>query len=840
MFPAFIFESLKIFSRKEKVTLFTTLLAAFSIVLQRYSGQTDIIIGTPIAGRTRSEFEDVVGFFSNSLVIRTDLSGNPTFRDYLKQVKEVLLGAQTYQDFPFEKLVEELRPARSLSYHPVFQIVFAFQNDSIEPIKMPGLTMSMLEIGKATSQFDLTANIVESSEELGGVFEYNTDLFTEAFITQMTEHFQTLVQDAVTNPGKRLAHLTIMTPGQYYQVVQKWNDVQRPYPQDKCVHEQFEEQVSQTPNKTAVVYEDEQLTYQELNDRANQLAHFLRPLIQPTEIVGLCTECSLDMVIGILGILKAGGTYMPLDPANPQERLAYMLSDANVPVLLTHNKLLPVLPEHTAKVFCLDTDWADIHQKSKLNLTNLTSAQEQACVMYTSGSTGAPKGISITHQAINRLVCNTNYIKISPSDRIAQVANAAFDAVFFEMWGALLNGAQLIGINKDVVLSPRLFAAQLLQQDVTVMFVTTALFNQLASQAPDIFSSLRCLLFGGEKVEPKWVKVVANNNPPEQLLHVYGPTESTTFTTWYQVKGVTEERQTIPIGCPVANTQCHLLDANGQLVPIGGQGELYIGGDGLAQGYLNKPALTAERFVPNPFSSQPGHRLYKTGDLARYLPDGNLEFLTRIDNQVKIRGFRIEMGEIEATLTKHKKVYQAVVVCQGTKSERKRLIAYLILKKGTKDGEGIHFHNFLSGKLPDYMIPSAFIILEKFPFTQNGKIDYQALPTPVLKPFRLVNDHVSPQTPLEVTLENIWRDLLLVEQISVHDNFFELGGNSLLAIQLISRIRQNCQIEMPVRELFLQPTIQGIAEAIQAIQWSLESVERPSSKEQIDREIFKI
>jgi len=543
-------------------------------------------------------------------------------------------------------------------------------------------------------------------------------------------------------------------------------------------------------------------------------------------LVGLCVERSPLMVVALLGILKAGGAYVPLDPEYPQERLQFMLADTQVKVLLTQEKLLKSLPQHQARVVCLDTDWEVINQANQDNLNSTVSAENLSYVIYTSGSTGTPKGVAVTHQAVNRLVFNTNYIQLTPDDCVAQAANIAFDAATFEIWGALLHGAKLAIITKSVLLTPKEFAVNLRSNQVSVLFLTTALFNQLASLIPQAFGSLRYLLFGGEAVDPRWVQEVLDKGRPQYLLHVYGPTENTTFSSWYFVEKLTTTATTIPIGRAISNTQIYLLDQNLQPVPIGIPGELYLGGAGLARGYLNRPELTQEKFIPNPFEElrqhsvsgfpherlqtprTQGSKLYKTGDLVRYLPDGNIEYLGRIDNQVKIRGFRIELGEIETVLNQHGDVQVSCVIARVDTPGEKQLVAYIVPQKDAILTTG-ELRQFVKTKLPEYMVPSAFVILEALPLTPNGKVDRRALPTPELDR-DLLDKYVAPRTQVEEILTQIWASVLKVELVGIHDNFFELGGDSILSIQIIARANQ-LGIVLSPKLLFMHQTISELA-----------------------------
>ncbi|RCJ40837.1 non-ribosomal peptide synthetase [Nostoc minutum NIES-26] len=812
-------QALKALSQQQGVTLFMTLLAVFQTLLFRYSGQSDIIVGTPITGRNQVEVEALIGFFVNTLALRTDLSGNPSFRELLDRVRKVALGAYTHQDLPFEKLLEELQPERDQSRTPLFQVIFVLQKASRQILELPGLTLTPLEVHTGTAKFDLTLEFQETTEGMRGRFEYNTDLFDSATIVRMAGHFRTLLEGIIADPEQLLSNLPLLTAKEQHQLLVDWNDTQVDYPKDKCIHQLFEAQVELTPDAVAVDFEHEQLTYRELNYRANQLAHYLQKLgVKPEVLVGICMERSPLMIVGLLGILKAGGAYVPLDPAYPQERLAFMLDDAQVLVLLTQKSLVE-MPKHQANIICLDTDWEIIKQENKDNPASTTTSNNLAYVIYTSGSTGKPKGVTIPHRAVNRLIFNTNYIHLKPNDRIAQASNTSFDAATFEIWGALLHGARLVEIPYSVILSPQHFASQLGEKEINVLFLTTALFNQLASVVPQAFKGLRSLLFGGEAVDLKWVKEILKHGSPEQLLHVYGPTESTTFTSWYLVQEIAEEATTLPIGRAIANTQIYILDNHYQPVPIGVIGELYIGGDGLARGYLNRPDLTEQNFISSCFSDRPTTRLYKTGDLARYLPDGNIEFIGRLDNQVKIRGFRIETEEIEAVLAKHPSVQQTAITVREDEPGERRLVAYVIphLEQSLSTKE---LHCFLKQKLPDYMVPNTFVFLNALPLNLNGKVDRHVLPVPEYVRQELEDTFLAAQDELEVQLTKIWEQVLGIQPIGIKHNFFDLGGHSLLAMRLFAHIEKTFDKNLPIATLFQAPTIEQLASILRQTGWS--------------------
>jgi amino acid adenylation domain-containing protein len=752
--PQQLLDALEELSQQTGGTLFMTLLAAFQTLLHRYTGQDDIAIGSPIANRHRSEVEGIIGFLVNSLVLRTDLSGDPTFREVLNRVQAVTLAAYDHQDLPFEKLVEELQPVRSLGQNPLFQVVFALQNAPVEQLVLPGLVLSPVELETKTSRFDLELYLWkcadnfrslwgkgwQQSDGLRGVIVYNTDLFDASTIASLRHHFQLLLEGIVDNPDTSISALPLLTIEEQRERLQHWSSHQSSYPTD-CIHQLFEAQVRQNPRAIAIQFGDRQFTYQQLNQGSNQLARYLQRLgIRADLLVGICLERGVEAIAAMLAVLKAGAAYVPLDPTYPAERLHLMLKDAGIAVVLTQKDWADLLQTDKTTVICLEQEWNAIAQESDENLSIPCHAAQLAYVMYTSGSTGTPKGVMVPHRAVNRLVCATNYVQIEPGDRIAQVATLAFDAATFEVWGALLNGAQLIGIERETTLSPTDFVATLQQQQINILFLTTALFNQTVSHIPAAFQSLNYLLFGGEMVNVDRVRSVLQHGKPQHLIHVYGPTENTTFSTWYEVDHVPENATTIPIGQAVANTQVYLLDAHLKPVPAGVNGEIYLSGAGLALGYLNRPELTGERFVSRPVEWEWGRgekgeesptkpqtsNLYKTGDRALYRADGTLEFLGRTDNQIKIRGFRVELGEIEAMITQHPAVQTAVVVVREIEGHH-QLIAYVVPQASAIPTER-ELRSVLKQTLPAYMRPAAFVFLDRLPLTTNGKVDQKALP----------------------------------------------------------------------------------------------------------------
>jgi amino acid adenylation domain-containing protein/non-ribosomal peptide synthase protein (TIGR01720 family) len=806
--PARLSQELQALSLHEGVTLFMALLGAFQTLLMRYSGQEDIVVGTPVAGRQRRETEELIGVFVNTLVLRTDLSGNPTFRQVLRRVREVCLGAYEHQDLPFEKLVETVQPERSLSYSPLFQVLFALEHASAEQIRLPGLTLQRVERASDTSKFDLSMFLSETPAGLMGVIEYSTDLFKAETISRLCRHWEHLLEEMVAHPDQPIAELMLLTQEERQQVLGEWNATQTTYPQKACIHQLAEVWAQDTPDAIAVVFEDQQLTYGELNRRANQLAHYLRSLgVGPEVAVGLCIERSLDLIIALLGILKAGGIYVPLDPSYPQERLAFMLADARVPVLLTQAHLQAQLPSTNAALICLESEWPHIAQQPADNPINRTAAANLAYVNYTSGSTGQPKGVSIPHQAVIRLVKATSYAAFTADEVFLQFAPVSFDAATFEIWGALLNGARLVVLAPSTPSLEDLGRA-LERYQITTLWLTAGLFHLMVEEQLSSFRYLHQLLAGGDVLSVPHVRQVLQQQKNLVLINGYGPTEGTTFTCCSPMTTPEHVGNTVAIGKPIANTQVYVVDKHLQPVPVGVPGELYIGGAGLARGYLQRPDLTAERFIPHPFSTIPGERLYKTGDLVRYLPDGSIEFLGRLDQQVKIHGYRIELGEIESILSQHPGIRECLVIALKDGPSATRLVAYV-----TRTQEAVttsELRSYLKEHLPEYMLPGIIVELEELPLNANGKVDRSALPAPETLHFEKAEQYVAARTPQEEILANIWAQVLRLEHVGVHANFFELGGDSILSMQIIARARQ-AGLQLTPKQLFQYQTIAELA-----------------------------
>lgn len=844
--PQSLTEALKSLSQKEGVTLFMVLLAAFKTLLYRYTGQTDLVVGTPIANRNQIETENLLGCFINTLVLRTDLSNNPSFRELLARVRETTLAAYAHQDLPFEQLVKELQPERTLSHNPLFQTMFVFQDAPLQALELPGLKLTPSIVDSGFAEFDLTLFLEDTKQGLMGALEYNTDLFGADTINRMIGHWQTLLAGIVSHPDEKISQLPLLTKFEENQLLVDWNQTTTDYAKDQCIHQLFEAQVERTPNAVAVVFADQQLTYRELNEKANQLAHYLQKLgVQPEVPVGICVERSLEMAIAILAILKAGGAYVPIDPNYPQERVAYILANSQALVLLTQEKLIKELPEHQACVVCLDTDWQAISQESQSNCFSNTGCENLAYVIYTSGSTGRPKGVLITHKSlVNFTEVAIGEYKLTEGDRVLQFASISFDAAAEEIYPCLTCGGTLVLRTDEMLSDGQTFLQKCQDLKLTVLDLPTAYWQQLMSdiatahlRLPD---SLRLVIIGGEQAQGKQVEIWRNCvGDRQELINTYGPTEATVVTTTYKLPLAPTDNPSlkIPIGRPIPNAQTYVLDKYLQPVPVGVVGELYISGVGIARGYLNRPDLTADKFIPHPFSNQPGARLYKTGDLVRYRQDGNIEFLGRIDNQVKVRGFRIELGEIESVLSQHPAVREVVVLAREEKAGNKRLVAYIVPNKQGReqedliagsdrpqsetpkqeaqdlDNSNIHhsalshdLRNFVKEKLPEYMIPAAFVFLEVMPLTPNGKVNLQALPAPEQQTPEIASAFIAPETTVEKQLAAIWAQVLGREKVGINDNFFELGGDSILSLQVVSKARE-AGLQLTPKQIFQYQTI---------------------------------
>ncbi len=800
--PQTLKKELKNLSRQQGVTLFMTLLTAFKILLYRYTGQTDILVGSPIASRNRTEIESLIGFFVNVLVLRTDLSGELSFQELLARVKSTALKAYVHQDLPFEKLVEELQPTRDLSYNPLFQVMFVLQNVPKPNLSLSDVSVSYEEGYNGTSKFDLTLFIEDSEQGLIATCEYNTDLFIPHTIARMLGHFETLLESIVSDPEQDISKLQLLTPPEVQQLLVEWNDTKTDYPQDKCIHQLFEAQVEKTPSDIAVIFENQQLTYLELNNRANQLANHLQELgVKPEVIVGICMKRSPEMAIALLAILKAGGTYVPLDPAYPQERLAFMLEDSQAKVLLTQTYLVDFFDKPNVDIVCIDRDSQLLSQQSAENLFSEVKSHHLAYVIYTSGSTGVPKGVAIEHQSCVALLTWSR--EVFTNDDLAGVlasTSICFDLSIFELFVPLSWGGTVILVENALHLPS-------VKAEVSLVNTVPSIIAELL-QVDGLPPSVRTVNLAGEPLQNQLVQQIYQNDRIRKVLNLYGPSEDTTYSTFAQVN---KGDRSVTIGRPIANTQIYLLDTKLQPVPIGVPGEIYIGGAGLARGYLNRSELTKERFIPNPFNNKLKSHLYKTGDLARYLADGNLEYLGRADHQVKIRGFRIELGEIENALLKHPAVRKIVVVVREDKAGVKQLVAYIVSLQGQIPTVS-ELRKYLKELLPDYMIPGVFIFLDTLPMLPNGKVDRCALPVPESLRPTLTTIYQVPQTEMEQQIAKLWQEVLYLDKVGINDNFFDLGGHSLLMLQVNNKLRAILQRDISVVTMFQNPTINSLAE----------------------------
>ncbi len=810
--PLELTERLNHMSRQHNVTPFMVLLAAFQTLLSRYSGQEDILVGTPIANRNRAEIEGLIGFFANTLVLRTKIPASMPFGDLLSRVKESALGAYAHQDIPFEKLVEELRPERSLSHNPLFQVLFSLQNAPRQAFELAGLQLKPLEVAGSTAKFDLSLFLVETPSGLRGRMEYNTDLYDEATIGRMLEHYQVLLEAAVANPALPVSELPLLTRGERQQLLVDWNATDFDYPRELCLHELFEQQVERAPDAVACVHDGQSLTYAELNQRANQLAHFLKQRgVGPGQRIGLYVERSLMMMVGLLGIQKSGAAYVPLDPSYPAERLRLTLDDAQVPVLLTQQSLSSSMPEHQAEVVCLDADWAKIAAHSTSNPKSGATPEDLVYVIFTSGSTGRPKGVQVPHRAVvNLMTFMASELRMGPDDVFPALASFAFDMCIPELYLALVSGGRVIIGDKHLAANGEALAEVLRATGATIVHATPTTWNLLL-EAGFTGKGLKRVI-GAEALPRELCTRLLEADA--SLYNFYGPTETTVWSAFHHFRSPEEP---IVVGRPLANTQIYILDAHGQPVPVGVPGEIHIAGDGVTCGYLNRPELTAEKFVHDPFSSNPNAKMYRTGDLGRFLPDGRIDFDGRIDNQVKVRGYRIELGEIETVLGQHPSVQECVVIAREDVPGDKRLVGYVVPVAGQSPNV-TELRAWVKERVPEYMTPVAFVTLERFPLSPNGKVDRKNLPAPDYVRPELGRDYLEARTPAEEVIAGIWAEVLKLDQVGIEDDFFELGGHSLLATQVVSRIRQAFQVELPLRAMFEAPTVAGLAERTEILQ----------------------
>jgi len=796
---------LKQLSQREGVTLFMTLLAGWQLLLARYSRQSDVVVGSPVANRTWSEVEALIGFFVNTLVLRTEVTAKLNVRELLQRVREVCLGAYAHQEVPFEMLVEQLQPERNMSHTPLFQVMF---------------TLNLIETGvsaareisgdsAAPAKFDLTLALTESEQGLMGTLEYNRDLYERTSMQRLVGHYERLLHGLTANVEQPVWQVPWLSAVEEQQLLVKWNETAQEYPRGACVARLFERQVERTPASLALVWGGQQLSYGELNRKANQLAHYLRSMgVGPETLVAIVLERSLDLVVSMLAVLKAGGAYVPLDPAYPQERLEFMVADAEAVVLLTETSLLKRLADVRATTVCLDQEWEEIAAAAEENPVSRVEAGNLAYVIYTSGSTGQPKGVEISHGALSNLIhWHQQSFEVTAQDRASQVAGVGFDACVWELWPYLTTGASIHLVPEESRLVATKLRDWLITSGITISFVPTPLAESLLSLSWPAEISLRVLLTGGDQL-----RVYGKEDLRCAVVNNYGPTENTVVTTSGVVCGEGREGQLPSLGRPIANTEVYLLNPQGQPQPVGVSGELYLSGAGLARGYHQQPGLTAERFVPHPFSAEAGARLYRTGDLGRYLANGEIEFVGRVDEQVKLRGFRIELGEIETVLQQHAAVREAVVVVREDVAQQKELVGYVVAQAGLTITSS-ELRQYLRERLPDYMVPSWLVWLTELPLTPNGKIDRRALPAPHKQGFS--ENQVPPRNTLELKLVQCWEQLFGFGPISVKDNFFDLGGHSLLAVPMVTMAEKSLGRKIPLALLFQGPTIERMARALQ-------------------------
>jgi len=796
------------FRTAENVTLFTLLLTTFNILLFRYTHETDIIVGTATAGRTRPEFEQMVGLFINNLPLRADLSGDPTVRELLARAKENTLNAFSRQDVPFGTLVEATQFQRSLDRSPLFQVMFILQNFRVQTLQLADLTLTPIEFDIGTSKFDLTVEAYQKDKELLLEWEYNSDLFDESTVRSLQRHYQTLLENVIQNPERRLSELEMLSAEDRRTLDELVGEAPAEYPRDLCVHQLFERQATRNPEATAVLFGREKISYSALNARANRLAHRLRELgVGPDQLVGLCLERSAEMLVAALAVLKAGGAYVPIDPQYPRERVMFMLEDSRAKVLITEESLIGSLFLSGVAVICLDRDRDSLSMQPVTEVSSNTQPENLAYVIYTSGSTGKPKGVEVTHRSVvNFLYSMQREPGISPQDRLLAVTTLSFDIAGLELYLPLAVGACVV-IAPRAALSDGAALTRLMEEsEITMMQATPVTWRLLLDSGWQGKQGLR-ILCGGEALTRELAnRLLATGS---EVWNLYGPTET---TIWSTIHRVDSRRGSVPIGKPIANTTVYVLDQQKQPVPVGVSGELYIGGDGLARGYLRRPELTSERFVADPF--RPGGKLYRTGDQVRWLRDGNLEYIARLDHQIKMRGFRIELGEIESVLEQQPGVQHAVVLVREDNPGDQRLTAYII-PRSDSTGDAKNLRDALLHLLPEYMTPSQFVFLESFPLTPNNKVDRKSLPAPKngAAPSAL---YAPPVTETEVAVAALWQELLKTGRVGINDNFFDLGGHSLLVVQLQSRLRQTFHQEVSLIELFQKTTVAALAEHLDA------------------------
>ncbi|MFK0310310.1 amino acid adenylation domain-containing protein [Pseudomonas sp. NPDC090233] len=798
---------LRTLAQRHGVTLYMTVLGAWAVLLGRLGGQAEVVIGCPVAGRSRAELEALVGLFVNTLAIRIDTQSAPTAQALLEQVKARVLEAQAHQDLPFEQVVEIVRPLRSLAHTPLFQTTLNWQPTHGPALQLQGLQLEAVPLAGQVAKFDLTLNLGEQGDVLAGSLEYATALFDESTVRRYLGYFETLLWGMVDNDQANIEQIDLVDDEERQTLLHTFNATRRDYPREQCVQRLFEQRVARHPLALAAVHGQQTMSYGELNARANRLAHYLTAEgVLSGASVALLLPRSLPLLVAQLAVLKCAAVYVPLDIHAPAERQAFMVEDCQATVLLTLSDTAADLP-----VRRIDLDQRLLDDQPSHNPGLPQDAGSSAYVMYTSGTTGMPKGVCVPHRGIARLVLANGYADFTEHDRIAFASNPAFDASTLEVWGALLNGGQVRVIDHATLVDPQRFAAALVEQDISVLFLTTALFNQYVQLLPEALAGLRLLISGGERAEPAAFRTLLERAPALRLINGYGPTETTTFAVTFEVRELPANASHVPIGKPIGNTQVYVLDAHRQLVPLGAVGELYIGGDGVALGYLNRPELTAERFVDDPFSPQSGAKLYRTGDLVRWQADGQLECLGRNDDQVKIRGFRIELGEIQQQLAQCPGIGEVIVMAVPAEQGPLRLVAWFTrLDEALQAGD---LRSYLRGRLPEYMVPAAFVALQRMPLSNNGKVERKALPLPGPEDFAAAI-YEAPQGHQEQVLAQLWCELLQVERVGRDDRFFELGGHSLQAMRMLAQVRQRLGLELALADLFADDRLAAVAASL--------------------------
>jgi amino acid adenylation domain-containing protein len=804
-------ESVKTLAKSENCTLFMVVMAAFQALLWRYSAQESIVVGTPVAARNDIELESMVGLFVNTLVFRSDFSKNFTFRELMRQVREFALDSYPHQDLPFERLVESLVPQRSLDIHPIFQVMFTFQNIPKQIFEIPGLVIKEIAFESGIAKLDLSVEVWDDGQ-LHSQFEYRTDLFEKSTIQRMLGHFENLLREAAKNPDSLVGELEIMSDEEREQVLIDWNCTAADYPRNLTIPESFEAQVERDPTAIALIYEDQRWTYSAVNQAANRLARILLTRgVRGNSLVGVFLQRSPEMVIALLGILKAGAAYVPLDPSYPAERNGLLIRDAALPIIVSHSALKHLLPDKTAEVVLID-DAELLGREQPSNLKIAVSSQDRAYVIYTSGSTGVPKGVEGTHRAsMNRFYWMWSKYPFQDGEVCCQKTNVGFVDSIWEIFGPLLAGVPSVIISQDCVRDPQLFLEVLAREQVTRIVLVPSQLRAILEHAPELnkrVPALRLWSCSGEALPLELATRFREAFPEATMLNIYGSSEVAADATWHEVSEQ-DIGSSVPVGQPISNTQIYLVDKYSQPVPIGIPGEIYIGGDGLARGYLKRPELTAQRFVSNWLVPERSQRLYRTGDLGRWRSDGQIEYLGRTDTQVKLRGIRIELGEIESVLASHADVQEAVVAVTG-EAEQQKLSAYLIANVSDA-GE---LRRYARNKLPDYMVPAEFWKLERFPLLPSGKVNRAALMQSGAKPLVDGQSWVGPRNEVEAQLAAIWGELLKLDVIGVDQNFFELGGHSLLVLQMTARIRRSLQVELPARAVFEAPRIAELAQEV--------------------------